>query len=295
MESLALPLPQSLQYARTCRALDLDVRCGSATCASGEALHWQIQSRRLPVLGRVGLLSRGPVARDPDCLSDWLWRWTSRRNGPLLLNADGLAPERLADAGFWPLITPATLAMLPLGAEKSMRASMKQKWRNRLNRSQSEGLRITRHPLTASHWLLSEEPRQARERGYKSLPVGLLATYAHVNPGDALIWEARHKATPLAAIAILRHGRMATWQMGVTLPEGRKRNAMNALLWEAMLWLSRNGHETLDLGILNSQDAPGLTHFKLGTGARPHRLGGTWLHAGALAPFARHLPRRLAA
>jgi lipid II:glycine glycyltransferase (peptidoglycan interpeptide bridge formation enzyme) len=83
--------------------------------------------------------------------------------------------------------------------------------------------------------------------------------------------------------------------MGVSLPEGRRLNAMNALLWEAMRWLARQHHDRLDLGILNSDDAPGLTRFKLGTGAVPHRLGGTWLHMGTLAPFARHLPTALAA
>ena len=88
---------------------------------------------------------------------------------------------------------------------------------------------------------------------------------------------------------------MATWQIGVARAEGRRLNAMNLLLWEAMGWLSDEGHETLDLGTLNTQDSPGLARFKLGTGAMAQRQGGTWLHAGPLAPLARRLPLRLAA
>ncbi|WP_417724168.1 GNAT family N-acetyltransferase [Salipiger sp.] len=291
MESLALPLPQSPEYARTCALLGLDLR----SAEKGSKLHWQIQTRRLPILGRVGLLSRGPVSPDEAARRDWLDRWRAHHAGPLILNADGLDAPTLRRAGFWPLMTPATLAMLPLGPEPAMRAAMRQKWRNRLNRTQDTRLRITRHPLTATHWLLEAEARQAGERRYRALPPGFLVAYARANPTRALIWEARDRTTPVAAIAVLRHGRMATWQCGVALPEGRRLNAMNALLWEAMRWLAANGHDMLDLGILNSDDAPGLTHFKLGTGARLHRLGGTWLHSGALAPLARHLPQRFAA
>lgn len=94
---------------------------------------------------------------------------------------------------------------------------------------------------------------------------------------------------------MLRHGRMATWQIGHVTPEGRKSCAMNLALWAAIVWLAEAGHACLDLGLLNSDDAPGLAHFKLGTGARVQGLGGTWLHYGALAPFARRLPGRLAA
>ncbi|MBN9887595.1 GNAT family N-acetyltransferase [Salipiger abyssi] len=289
MESLRLPLPQSPEYARTLGSLGIALRSGSET-----GLAWQIQSRRLPVLGPVDLLSRGPVARDPADLYPALAR--CRRPGvPLLLNADGIGAEALRAGGFWPLMTPATLALLPLGPEDTMRAAMHQKWRNTLNRSARQGLTLSRQSLSGTHWLLEAEARQASARRYRALPPGLIAAFARANPGKALIWEARHRGSPVAAIAVLRHGRMASWQIGVTLDEGRRRGAMNALLWEAMRWLAGHGHDQLDLGMLNSDDAPGLTRFKLRSGASAHRLGGTWLHMGALAPLARHLPAGLAA
>lgn len=295
MEALLLPLQQSPEYARTLRALGLTVRSGHCGADTAPRLSWQIQSRRLPLLGRVELLSRGPVARSPADLQGWLPLCRNRRRLPLLLNADGLAAPELRAAGFWPLVTPATLALLPLGSETAMRAAMHPKWRGHLNRALRQDLRISRQPLDDAHWLLAAEARQARARRYRTLPPGLLLAYARTNPGKALIWEARHRDAPVAAIAVLRHGRMATWQMGVSLPEGRRRDAMNALLWTAMRWLAARGHDLLDLGMLNSDDAPGLTHFKLRSGAHAHRLGGTWLHLGALAPIARHLPARLAA
>ncbi|MGR3377240.1 GNAT family N-acetyltransferase [Salipiger abyssi] len=289
MDPLRLPLPQSPEYARTLRMLGIALRGAHA-----DSVAWQVQSRRLPVLGAVDLLSRGPVARDPADLDAALTR--CRRPGvPLLLNADGIGAETLRAGGFWPLLTPATLALLPLGSEDAMRAAMHQKWRNRLNRATRQRLKISRQPLSGNHWLLEAEARQASARRYRALPPGLIAAFARANPGKALIWEARHGGSPVAAIAVLRHGRMASWQIGVTLTEGRRLGAMNALLWQAMRWLAGHGHDLLDLGMLNSDDAPGLARFKLRSGASAHRLGGTWLHMGALAPLARHLPARLAA
>lgn len=296
MDTLPLPLPQSPEFARACTAMGLPVRVCKRARDSAVTLWWQVQSRRFGPLGRVDLVSRGPVARDATEAGDWLDGWRRwHGSAPLLLNATDLPAEALRAHGFWPLMTPATIALLPLADRCTMRAAMHQKWRNRLNRAETHGLRILRRPLDPAHWLLSAEAEQARSRGYRGLPPALSAAFAAVNPSGAWVFEARHAGAPVAAILILRHGPMATWQIGVARTEGRRLSAMNLLLWEAMGWLSDEGHETLDLGTLNTQDSPGLARFKLGTGAMAQRQGGTWLHAGPLAPLARRLPLRLAA
>lgn len=295
--ALPLPLPQSEEFATTCQALGHPLRRCKREQGRDLRLWWQIQSRHFGPLGRVDLVSRGPVAAGAEDLADWTDRWQRWHDGrPLVLNADGLKAETLRAAGFWPLMTPATLGLLPLGPEAEMRAAMAQKWRNRLNRADREQLEIRVAHLAPDHWILAAEAAQARARRYRALPVGFATSFAAVNPGHALVYEAheaRARGAPVAAALMLRHGRMATWQMGVTTPAGRGHHAMNLILWRAMQDLAARGHDTLDLGILNAQDAPGITHFKLGTGARAHRLGGTWLHLGALAPMARRLPRRL--
>ncbi len=292
LSPLLLPLLQSPHYARTCSLIGVDCRSGQDALPGGGLLHWQMQSRRMPLLGTVSLLSRGPVAGSPAAAERWLRE--RRGTGPLLINADGLGTDALRRAGFWPLLTPATLGLLPLGSEAEMRGGLRQKWRNRLARAEDARLTLRRMPLLAEHWLLAAEAAQARARRYRNLPPGMLVAFARANPGSALIWEARQGRLPVAAIAVLRHGRMASWTTGVSTPRGRAVNAMNLLVWEAMRWLAAQGHELLDLGILNDDDAPGVTHFKRGTGARSHRLGGTWLRTRALAPLARHLPKGLA-
>lgn len=288
---LRLPLPQTPQFARACARIGVQTRLCKREAREGVRLLWQVQSRVILPFGRVDLVSRGPVAEDPGELCDWVTRWPHWHDGrPLLLNADGIPPSILRDGGFWPLMTPATIALLPLATPPTLRASLRQKWRNRLNRAQREEIEVRHTDLTPDHWLLGTEARHAKTKGYKGLPPAFCAIYAAANPGEAVVYEARHKGQPVAAALILRHGRMATWQIGHSTEEGRRLNAMNLVLWEAATDCWRRGHDMLDLGILNAQDAPGLTRFKLGLGATAHRLGGTWVHLPCLAPVARVLP-----
>ncbi len=292
-DSLAPPLPQSDEFAAACAAMGQPLRLCRRESRARERLRWQVQSRRFGPLGRVDLISRGPVG-EAEALEDWPDHWRQWHDGrPLVLNAEGMAPERLRAAGFWPLMTPASIALLPLGEEGAMRAAMAQKWRNRLNASLRTPLRVTCHALNRAHWLLQAEQVQARQKGYRGLPPGLSAAFAAANPGKATVFEARHRGRPVAALLILSHGPMCTWQIGHSTAEGRRLNAMNRLLWSAMTHAAGRGHRLMDLGLLNNRDAAGLTRFKLGTGAQAHRLGGTWLHLGVLAPMARQLPARM--
>ncbi|MFW2587532.1 GNAT family N-acetyltransferase [Sagittula sp. SSi028] len=293
-EQLLLPLPQSAEFARTFAAMGRPLRLCKRECRRRVRMLWQVQSRRFRLFGRVDLVSRGPVADNAEDLMEWAATWRHWHDGrPFVLNADGIAPQILRANGFWPLMTPATLALLDLDAPATMRQAMQQKWRNRLNRAEGADLRVIRRPLAADDWLLTAEAEQARARRYRGMPPAFATAFAAANPGLAQVFEARHRGTPVAAALMLRHGRMATWQIGHSTPEGRKLNAMNLVLWHAMEALQADGHEQIDLGILNAQDAAGLTRFKLGTGARAHQLGGTWLHLGSLAPLARLLPDRM--
>lgn len=282
--SPCVPLPQSPEFARALAALGAPLRRHAAA-----GVTWQARERRLGPLGRVAVISRGPVGAAADRAA-WLRDVARHQPGAVLLEAENFAPDALRAAGFWPLVTPASLALLPLGDAARMRAAMHQKWRNRLVRAEGTELRVSRTPLRDGHWLLAADAAQARARGYRPMPAAVSLAFARENPGAAIVFEARRGAEPLAAVLVLRHGAMATWQIGHATEAGRAVNAMNLVLWQATVALAAAGHAVLDLGLVNGDDAPGIARFKLGTGARLHRLSGSWLRHGALAPVARHLP-----
>lgn len=117
----------------------------------------------------------------------------------------------------------------------------------------------------------------ARKRGFKSYTVRLLAIFAQLNPKHAMIFEAYDRETLVAACLVLRHGTTATYQTAWSTPTGQALQAPRAVLWAATVRMMALGHARLDLGVVETDHAPGLARFKLGTGAILRPLGGTWL------------------
>ena len=73
----------------------------------------------------------------------------------------------------------------------------------------------------------------------------------------------------------LRANNMGT--VGWAGPQGRWHNAGTLLLWRGLLALRGRGVARLDLGGIDTRRAPGIARFKLGTGATPYALAGTYL------------------
>ncbi|WOI33943.1 GNAT family N-acetyltransferase [Tritonibacter scottomollicae] len=208
-----------------------------------------------------------------------------------------LSPERpvsdLARLGALPLMTPASVGQLDiLPCRDAQRAGLEQKWRNRLVHAEGSSLRITRQnmPLKYDHWLLQADAAQQVKRRYRSWPAALTLAYAKANRGCAKLFEAHEGRETVAGILVLTHGDGATYHIAHSLDRGRALSAHNLLIWQAMNWLADKGIRQLDLGVLNTEDASGLARFKLGTGARVERLGGTWVYwpplGRRLAPLA---------
>ena len=268
-----LSLSQTPDWARALR------RAGLAVSQWTEAGWCVVTERRLPGLGRVQLASGGPVLAPGVGPEAYL----RGRRGVQLLSPDGLSPQAMRAAGAVQLYTPAWVARWALTGE--LRAGLHPKWRHALHRAEGAGLTV-RHtvlPPDPEHWLLRAEAAQARARRYRTLPAVLLAAWADANPGSATIWEARQAGAPVAAVLVLRHGATATYQLGWTTPRGRAAQAHNLLIWNAARQLQAEGVRRFDLGLLDDLHSPGLTRFKLRTGARAHQLSGTWLWHPALA------------
>ena len=275
MSDLALPLPQSVAFERTCQALRLPVtrfETREGTCL--------VQSRKLPVIGQFHLLSRGPRARTAEGSASLLHEVRRLLSGPLVVNA----PSEAEKFGGVQIARGAELALIDLADEGAMRARLHQKWRNQLNKADRAPITIIDQPLDATRhkWFLEAEAVQQKSRKYRSYPASFLLAYAKANPGEARLYTALENGEPVAAMLILKHGRAATYQAGVTTEVGRQFCAHNGLLWKVMSDLGRRGFNMLDLGRADLN--PGLRRFKLGSGARPQQLGGTLLFHSWFTP-----------
>lgn len=248
----ALPLSQHPYHVEALQKIGADAQLIAQDGAQLVTLR-----RRLPGLGVISMASREP-----------LWPQGAREllRKVRLVNADG---GGLRSLGFVQLMTPATVAELDITGDWLSRA--RGKWRNRLTRAKP--LRIKSHALgPGDAWLLERCAEQARARGYRDLP----AAYALAFP-SARVFEARLGSTVIAAMVMLIHAPVATYHLGWCGEDGRARDAHRQVLAHAVQWLSDAGITRVDLGTVDTDAAPGLARFKLGTGARAVRLGGTWL------------------
>ncbi|MEO1659716.1 MAG: GNAT family N-acetyltransferase [Pseudomonadota bacterium] len=268
MDDLVLPLQQSEAFERTCQQVGIGVT--RVTTDLGTCL---IQTRSLPVIGPVHLISRGPVTHGPGAEHQVLRAAKSELRGPLIVNA----PTEAEKPGGLKIAGGADMAILQVTDPDRMRGRLHQKWRNQLKKAERCDLRIVDQPLQAGRhdWFFKQEAAQQKQRGYKTFPAGLLLAYAGINKGQARLYVALQGEQPVAAMLVLKHGRMATYQAGVTTEAGRRTCAHNLLLWRIMTDLQRRGFAALDLGRadLNS----GLTRFKRGTGADIETLAGSFL------------------
>ena len=175
------------------------------------------------------------------------------------------------------VMTPSTMAMLSL--RPGLRARMHGKWRNRLAAAERSGLPVRRQEpsFQTLQWLLDADARQQRYRRYRAMPAAFTQAWLRNDRKNLILLTAHREDQRLAAMLFLRHGNAATYYIGWTSGAGRAASAHNLILWQAVQQLSATGVDMLDLGLVDTEAAPGLARFKLGAGAQPVRTGGTWL------------------
>lgn len=220
--------------------------------------------------GRVRLVLRGPVW-DAPCGPD-AQRRALRRLAlwPGITIATPEAP--LQGFGLMPLVTPMHHAVWHLGPD--LRQGLVGKWRNRLVAAERAGVRPKRGTQATLDRLILQEAVQRKSRGYRSLP----PAFTRALPADALrIWEWQQAGDMAAAMAFVRHGASATYHLGWASDAGRDAGAHAVMLMAAATALHAEGVRWLDLGSVDTDLAPGLARFKLGTGATLRQLGATCL------------------
>ena len=261
-----VPLQQHAVYLRALHALGREARF----------LSWGADSA-LVVGDRMPATLRGPVWTAPPTPN-------ILRALPLrLIEAEDAAGLRAA--GYRQVFTPATVGLWDIRTPV-LHANMHGKWRNTLRRAQEKPLRITHQPMVAheAHPLLTHAAAMAHARRYKVVSPALLHAIAQTSPKAARIFTAHRKHDALAHMLFIRHGVGVTYQLGWTSKEGRKLGAHRVILHDAARYYADRGCCQMDLGTLDTDHAPDLARFKLGTGAQAQRLGGSWLRISPRLP-----------
>ena len=255
-----LPLQQSKAYATAvagcgARVRELDIGLGKVLAVER---------------GRVRLISRGPVGGMAIPPGEKLraLRMLARWPGITIVTPE----EEMTGFGVIPLVTPLHHAIWELGPD--LRSGMAGKWRNRLRASECAGISVRQGDSGTLDGLIAQEGRQRRTRRYRSLPEGFTRA---LPKGCLRLWEWRQGGAMAAAMAFVRHGTTATYHLGWGSEAARQAGVHAVMLTLAAEALAGEGVRWLDLGSIDSEAAPGLARFKLGTGAQLRRLGSTCL------------------
>jgi hypothetical protein len=275
-------LQQHPAFARALRLMGCDVTVDHLGGA-GTAV---VVRRRLPLLGAVGTVIRGPCWL-PEVPEDERAERLARLAA--LVEAEAPCPS-LPLAGFRPVATPAHVAEIDLAATpEARRAALAPKWRHALARAGRAGLGLREEAFRGGpdHWLLAREAEQRRARRYRALPPTFASAFAEASPGAARLFAAHLDGAPVAAMLVLMHRPVATYHVGWSGPEGRAACAHHLLLAHVADGLAARGFARLDLGAVDTDAAPGLARFKIGGGAAVRALGGSWVRVPGLRRLAR--------
>ncbi|MEO3414250.1 GNAT family N-acetyltransferase [Roseovarius sp. CAU 1744] len=276
-------LQQSAQYARALDQMGAHVETWIADAGSGPLARIQIVRRRFGPLP-VSWVPRGPVWLNAPSEAA---RAEILRGLPRATGTAGLwiiAPDHPADTHLirqTPFISPQHVAEIDLGEDAGARMARQHvKWRNRLRHAQRSGLRVSHRrfdPARDNH-VIRRETDQQRARSYRALPAAFVDAWASANPRDSRLFTVIHDGAGVAHMLILLHHPVATYHIGWSGDHGRALSAHNLALWEAAAWLARKGYTRFDLGSVDTQNAPGLARFKIGSGAGIRALGPTCLY-----------------
>jgi len=280
-----LALQQHPHYLRTIQRMGRDAQAHIIRHDGQIIARVQVIRRQLgPV--HVSWIGRGPAWSkdvDPSLKPKALRALNRHIPGAALTLALPDSPCDLAayrHVRFRPVMTPQYMAELDLSTpEEDRLAAQHGKWRNRLRHSQSHTLTVTDGPYRPERDcdLLMREATQRKSQGYSALPLPFVENWAHTNTGASRVFRAYGANGMQAFMLILLHRPGATYHIGWSNAEGRASSAHNLLMWRASNWLAQRGYTRFDLGVIDTDNAPGLARFKLGTGAVARPLGPTLL------------------
>lgn len=168
--------------------------------------------------------------------------------------------------------------------EEKLLSQLDGKWRNQLRAAERNQVSIEAGESDiAFEWMLERHAELMQERGFSGPAPALvrrLRVGCETEGHGFYTLRASEAGEVVAVIAIVRHGTSATYLLGWNGPVGRKVNANNMLLWNAALFLKRQGCQWFDLGGTDPWRTRGITEFKRGTKGREYRLVGEYASLG---------------
>ncbi|MBA4382858.1 MAG: hypothetical protein C0406_09860, partial [Sideroxydans sp.] len=287
-------LLQTWEYGEAKRAAEgwQPVR-GTLMCGDTQVGVVQALVKRIPFLGGIVRINRGPLficssgsvtdAVVGGSLKILHRYWVDQEKLPLLIAPEVEKTtqnmEMFAQFGYQPVLGNGwSSAIIDLTAdEDTLHRQLQQKWRNQLHQAQRMGLTLDVSASEGALNLLLNEYRKLMRMKQFSGPserlIRELARQLQARQRMQILFACKDNH-PVAGILVVGVVGSCTYLVGWNSEEGRKLQAGNFLLWEAMLHFKRIGFHWFDVGGLSEERTPSITKFKRGLGGSEYQLVG---------------------
>lgn len=163
--------------------------------------------------------------------------------------------------------------------EQELRKGLKQKWRNCLNKAEHLGLSFefgTSRKLMEE--LVFDYKKLLQNRKFKAtISPDLINMLQNLLPDEKKMWifTGKHNSERLGSILIACYGNTCGYLIGAVNDVGKKHNAGQFLLWQAICQMKKMGYKSFDVGGADPERTPpGILYFKQGLGGESYRLVG---------------------
>ena len=281
-----------------CKSEGLHMKYFAITNEGREISLVQVLLRKIPVIGTIARINRGPLLIDSefDNSEDNLFKSieiilheTRRRNWRILQIAPEIERDlgnlnRLRELGLRPLknISWASGLFSLNKSTEDMMMSLNGKWRNCLKKGIKLGVevKLLENSEDNINMLLEQYKTLQDSREFTGISDELIQELASSKNRhwDFNIFVAHLSENNefLGLLVSVRYGARAIYLIGATNFLGRKYQANYVLLWEAILDAKSKECSSFDIGGLNESTTKGISHFKKGLQSEMYDLCGEY-------------------
>jgi len=149
-----------------------------------------------------------------------------------------------------------------------IRKRLDQKWRNQLNRSERNGLKILEGTGDNLYQMFLKLQKQMHERK-KYVPGVDYDEFREIQrdlpePLKMRIIVCEYEGAPVTAAVVSAIGNTGIYLLGATGAQGLQLKGAYLSQWLMIQWLQTRGYRWYDLGGINPEKNPGVYHFKAG-------------------------------
>lgn len=152
--------------------------------------------------------------------------------------------------------------------------NLKLNWKYALNKSIRDNLKIQQNfDDTDIDHIIKLNKEDSKKKNFNTINNKFLNFF--IKNSNCKIFKAfDNNNIFLATICIALHYPNATYLLGHSNHNGRKKNAMNFLLWNSIKLLKKDGYKSFDLGGIDEDFSKGVSKFKMGLGGKKYELVG---------------------